>query len=61
MGFSIGESEDLIAGLLRKQIQDLNNILRDVEAGKPSKDYAHENLKRVEQQLRWLRKIWFEE
>ena len=61
MGFSIKQSEDLIAGLLRKQIRDLTGILRDVETGKPNRQYAHENLKRVEQQVRWLRKVWFEE
>ena len=61
MGFSLKHSEDLVAGLLRKQIAELSNVLHDVEQGKPLQDYAHENLKKVEQQIRWLRKVWFED
>ena len=61
MGFSLKHSDDLVAGLLRKQISELKSVLDDVEQGRPLPDYAHDNLKKVEQQIRWLRKVWFED
>ena len=57
MGFSWKHNEDLIAGLVRKQIDGLNTILRDLEFGKPFTNSAHENLKNIEQQIRWLRTV----
>jgi hypothetical protein len=60
MGFSLQDNEDLIAGLLRKQVDDLTGILRDVEQGRLIEECAYENLKNVEKQIRWLRKVWLE-
>jgi hypothetical protein len=51
-------NEDLIAGLLRKQIEDLKFVLRDLESGKPFNDNAYGNLKRVEQRIHWLRQCF---
>lgn len=60
MGFTLKYSDDLAAGLLRKQISELRMVLRDVEEGKPLPEHAHQKLKTVEQQIRWLRKVWFD-
>lgn len=55
LSFAGKRNEDLIAALMRKQIDELNLLLRDLESGKPLNDYAHENLRRHEMQIRWLR------
>jgi len=60
VGFCRIVNDDLFVDLLRKQIGDLTEILNDLEQGKPLKDYAHENLKNIEQQIRWLRKVRIE-
>lgn len=57
MGFILKNNEELVARLLRKQIIELNNVLREVENNRALKDHALENLKHVELQIRWLRKI----
>jgi len=59
VGFSSKTSHDWFVGLLRKQIGDLDKLLKDVEDGRPIEEDAHLNLKRVEQQIRWLRKAYF--
>ena len=51
------KNDDLVASLLRKQITDLTAVLREMEQGNPLKDYAHENLLKIEKQIRWLRKV----
>ena len=60
MGFTLKYSEDLVAGLLRKQINELRMILRDLEEGRPLPGDVSQKLKIVEQQVRWLRKVWFD-
>jgi hypothetical protein len=60
MGFSLEDNADWIAGLLRKQVAELSAVLQDVEQGKFIKERAFENLKKVEKQIRWLRKAWLE-
>jgi len=60
MGYALRHNEDLIAGLLRRQIEDLRGILRQFETGHPLEDNAKANIKQVEDQLRWLRKICFD-
>ena len=60
MGFTLKYSEDLVAGLLRKQINELRMILHDLEEGRPLPGDVSQKLKIVEQQVRWLRKVWFD-
>ena len=45
--------------ILRAQINSLQNILRSIEEGGVVEDYMYENLKVVEKNLRWLRKLFF--
>lgn len=57
MGYALRHNDDLIAGLLRRQIEDLRGILRQLETGHPLEEAAKANLKQVEDQIRWLRKV----
>ena len=52
-------SEDLFASSLRSQINILMNVLNHIETGNPINDYVAENLRTVEKDIRWLRKISF--
>ena len=50
--------EDLIIRLLRSQIELLMNLVNHIEAGNDINGYVEDNLKRVEKDLRWLRKFY---
>ena len=52
-------SEDLFVSSLRSQIDLLMKVLNHVETGNPINDYVAENMKAVEKDTRWLRKISF--
>ena len=52
-------SEDLFVSSLRSQIDLLMKVLNHVETGNPINDYVAENMKAVEKDIRWLRKISF--
>ncbi len=47
---------DVVASLLRAQIDTLEALLKNIEQKNPIDEYTDENLKRVEKSLRWLRK-----
>jgi len=49
VGFFRNDQDGRIVGLLRKQIHDLNILLREFESGKPVRNDARENLVRIEQ------------
>ena len=52
-------SEDLFVSSLRSQIDLLMKVLNHVETGNPINDYVAENMKAVEKDIRWLRKVSF--
>ena len=52
-------NEDIIVSFLRSQIKTLENIIESVEKRNDMSDFAHENLKRIEKNLRWIRKLFF--
>ncbi len=52
-----GVNTEIIASLLRQQISILEDFLRNIEQGNRNDDYIYENLKRVEKNLKWLRKL----
>ncbi|MFA5259857.1 MAG: hypothetical protein WC450_01365 [Candidatus Omnitrophota bacterium] len=57
MGVNGKQNEDLIAGLIRKQIDDLNHVLQTLEAERVLDEYSYQNLKRVERQIHRLRTV----
>ena len=50
--------EDLIVSLLRSQINLLGQVISHIEEGNTINGYVHENIKCVEKNLRWLRKLF---
>ena len=51
--------EDLFVGFLRSQLSHLQNILSHIEQGNPINGYVDENIKRIEKDLHWLRRFYF--
>ena len=49
-GLTSVNNEDVVAGLLKRQTNDLTDVLKHFEEGNPVKDTAPESLRRVEQQ-----------
>ncbi|MBN1869308.1 MAG: putative porin [Candidatus Omnitrophica bacterium] len=57
MGVGGKRHEDLAAGLIRKQIDCLTQVLCALESEKALDKYFFEHLMRIEQQLHWLRTV----
>ena len=51
--------EDIAVSFLKSQIRVLENIIDGIEKRSYANDFANENLKRVEKNLRWIRKLFF--
>lgn len=49
---------DMLVSLLRSQIVTLEGILKNIEQGNSIDEYADAGIKRVEKNLRWLRKLF---
>ncbi len=52
-------SEDIAVSFLRSQIVTLNTIIENIEKRSIVNDFANEHLKRVEKNLRSIRKLFF--
>ncbi len=50
---------DIIVSMLRTQIDALEKLQKSIEEEHAVGNYAHESVKRVEKNLRWLRKLFF--
>ena len=53
----VGNEQDFTASYLRTQIEILNQLLHHVQENNALEDYIPTTLKRVEKDIRWLRKF----
>jgi hypothetical protein len=55
--YSLGSNQDFIVGLLRSQIRELNRLLTTIEQTNSVDEHVQSCLKRVEVNIRGLRKL----
>ncbi len=53
----LGSSQDFIVGLLRSQVKELNHLLRTIEDTQAVDEHVESCLRRVEVNIRGLRKL----
>ena len=50
--------EDLIVRMIKSQIELLSKVLNHIETGNGINEFVNDNLKRIQEELRWLRKFY---
>lgn len=55
--YSLGSNQDFIVGLLRSQVKELSRLLTTIEESNAVDEHVQSCLKRVEVNIRGLRKL----
>ena len=55
--YPLGSNQDFIVGLLRSQVKELNRLLTTIEESNAVDEHVQSCLKRVEVNIRGLRKL----
>ena len=55
--YSLGSNQDFIVGLLRSQVKELSRLLTTIEESNAIDEHVQSCLKRVEGNIRGLRKL----